>query len=753
MVKNFLLLLLLAVFGCASWSWSQSRLLSFSPGAASLGYGRTGVVEIYDPSALYWNPAILGALRSNQSIVAIHQPFLLNYAGYSHFFPLYGSFAVNIGKTDGSEDAIEFGGFGWGFQLSRHFYAGFAFNAFQIGHEGWTTGGVGFLFKPMSPSPAEQNFTGNGFLASPYIADRLTIGFAVQNIPLVVSDYDHQIRLGLSYAITEYGPKIVYAYHFQRGLDTGHFGLVSTPMKNLQIFAGMQDFNPEQFAFAVNLALDNFKLGLAYSLKDEKVAFTASFRIGPAATTLAAQASQKASLLLAEGKRRQALREGKKALAYDPKQAEASKIVAELEPVIKAENKHIDSLFLMARGFEKKGWYIKAATTYLKILRLDPQNSEAETAIQLIRPKVNIYTEKLYQLGVRYFNRGDYKKAKGIFESILLVRHDHRSSREYLNKIEEIYRKQAEEHYYTGLGFYSQRNLDRAEEEFKAALELEPNYKDALDYLERIKKDRQQNVQRIKTLTAQAQAAEKKGYWVRALNTYRQILQIDPANKEARQKSTLLQRKINSFAAQQYVRGQNAYKKGDLQAAQKAFRAVLSVQPGHNGARHYLNLINESTNNRAEKYMRLANDYYQNENWEAAISILDSVLSISPNSASARQLRDKALSKLGTEKILEHAKSQYLSGQYLQALEKFNEVLERDPQNPDALELREQCQARLNDLVDEYFNRGIQLYTEEKYRSAIAEWEKALKINPYHKGSLEYKKKAEERLEALHRLP
>jgi len=754
MKKDSWALLLILLLSLTSLVFSQSKLLSFSPGARSLGLGRTGVVDINDPSALYWNPAILGALHSSQAIVAFHEPFLLSYSAYSHYFPLYGSFAVHTGKTHQGEDAIEFAGFGWGSQLGQHFYAGFSLNALQIGKEGWTTGGFGILFKPTWNPFTAQDSLRKSVLSSPLISDRLSLGLSVQNIPFVVSDYDHQIRLGASYSLTSYGPQIIYAYHFQRGQDTAHMGLVSSPLKNFKIFVGVQNFEPSQLAFGFEFSRDNLIVALAYDKVTDRLAVSTQFRIGPSEQSLAASAANRAKKLLQQGDRRGALMAGRRALAYDPKgQPEIARMVAQLDPAIKAENLHIDSLLAVAKAFEKKGWYINAAVNYMKILHLDPRNKNAEMALQLIRPKVNIYTEKLYQLGVKYFEKGDYKQARGIFESILFVRHDHQGSKSHLEQIDEIYRKQAEEHYFTGLGFYSQRNLDRAEEEFKTALQFLPNYSDAIEYLNRIKEDRKKNARKVSDLLSQAQSAEKRNQWLQALQKYRNVVQLDPDNARAKAKIIQLQRMINSIAAQQYSRGERAFKNGDIKTAQRAFRAVLSIRPGHAGARHYLTLISESTNDKAQRYMRLARDYFQNQKWESALAVLDSVLSISPNSASARELREKALSKISTEKILERAKSEYLSGQYLTALEKFNDVLQRDPNNPDALELREQCQIRLNELVDDYFNRGIQLYTEEKYKEAIAEWEKVLNINPYHKGALEYKKKAKERLQALGRLP
>ena len=67
--------------------------------------------------------------------------------------------------------------------------------------------------------------------------------------------------------------------------------------------------------------------------------------------------------------------------------------------------------------------------------KIDPDNKVAVHSIKMIRPKVNIHTERWFQSAVKDFERGDYERAKDVFESILIVRSDHKGSKEYLQKI------------------------------------------------------------------------------------------------------------------------------------------------------------------------------------------------------------------------------------------------------------------------------------------------------------------------------
>jgi len=82
----------------------------------------------------------------------------------------------------------------------------------------------------------------------------------------------------------------------------------------------------------------------------------------------------------------------------------------------------------------------------------------------------------------------------------------------------------------------------------------------------------------------------------------------------------------------------------------------------------------------------------------------------------------------------------------------FTQILESDPDNATALQYVERCQQRLNELAESHFNRGISLYAAEDYVAAIEEMEKALELNPNHRGAKEYKRRAESRLRALRSL-
>jgi len=745
-----LLFIWLIIYTCLH---AQQDLISFSPGAKSIGLGRTGVIDVYDPSALYWNPASLGFINKYQTLFSIHQPFHLNYSAYSHFIPRVGSLAMSMAQTDMGETGIEIYSAGWGKKINDYFYAGFAINDVILDSENWVTGGVGFLVKPETSAYYQNNHSSlPGFLGSPLILDRLTMGVSIQNIPLTDTYYDHVTRIGASYTFTRDGFKLMFAQHIKRGNDSSHLGLIIPLQQNLQFFAGIRDYLFNKTALGAEISLNNIDLHFVYDYDVKRILFSTAIRLGSSGSTLAEQEYSQAQKKYTEGDQLKALYYSKRALEYDTGHKKAAEMVTNLEPVIKQNKKKIKLLLQAGRILESREYYISAATQYMQVLKLDPDNKTAQIALNRISPRVNIHTENRYNLGVTSFENNDLVGAKNIFESILLVRPDHTASKQYLAKINDLLFTQAENHFFTGLGYYSQRKLADAEKEFQNALEIVPAYTEAKEYLDRIAEDKINNLKLVIKLLEEGQDFEAKKSWFQAREKYRQVLEIDPVHSEAQNKLAEMDVLLADYVNEQVSKGESLYNSGQENAAQNIFTNVLRIQPGNAKAARYMSLIAEKSSGKSTRYFENAQNLYNQGNWKASLAAVDSSLKINPRFNDAVQLKNKLLKTLNVEEMLENAKNEYAKENYTEAMERFNQILEKDQQNTQALNYLEQCQKKLAEKVDEYFNKGLELYSRENYRLAIQYWQKALEINPSHKGSIEYSKRATERIKALERL-
>lgn len=729
---------------------SAVRTDNFAPGARAIGLGYSGVVENYDVSALYWNPAALAIKRAPQGYVSTHDPFTLNYFGYSHFIPKWGTVAASVSTHGQTDQRMQTATLGWAHEIGSHFAVGINVNGSKQFGESWSTFGLGVLYRPIrSIHPSNRP----SFSQSPFIADRLSLGVLFSNIPLGRQMTHHQIRFGISYKVMRSGPAFVYARHFSAMDDTDHFGLLFNPTPKVHIYAGMLNFNSQHFSLGGGFEWDNIEVNVTYDALSQRLSLSTGFRIGDDPQNIADRYYDQAIEALRQRDKKEALRLCEYSQIYDNNNARAYNLEKRLMPFIVRENQQIDSLLTAAHSLENQGGFLSAAAQYLKILKIDPNNSEARDAIAMIRPKVNLDVERWYEQAVEAYNAGKIERAKELFEAITLVRQDHFGSINYLNKIESYYTKMAEQHYYAGLGYYSQRKLDMAETEFNKALDINPNFDEASDYLHRIKNERLNNRRRISSLLTEAQRYEANQEWRSALEAYREILNLQSDHAGALKKQQELNALISSQAERYYERGKTAYDNGNYDRALELFNAALSLQPSHSAARRYRNSISSSQNGRSRQYVERAQTAAEQGRWRDTISMADSALALDPSHSEASALKKDASLQLNVADLFKQAQAAQFAGLYLDALELYNAVLEKDPDHAEAKKGYEECQTVLNSQVDEMFSRGIQLITEDKYQEAINLLDTVLKINPYHKGALEYKQKAQESLDILENLP
>ena len=116
-------------------------------------------------------------------------------------------------------------------------------------------------------------------------------------------------------------------------------------------------------------------------------------------------------------------------------------------------------------------------------------------------------------------------------------------------------------------------------------------------------------------------------------------------------------------------------------------------------------------------------------------------------------MQDDIWNRISIEDLQKKGLKLFRKGEYLRALKAFSQLIEKNPNNVIAESYLKECRTKLNKRIAELFNSGMRFYTGGDYEAAIREWDRILEIDPNHQSSLEYKKRAQERLEALEKLP
>ncbi|RME01029.1 MAG: tetratricopeptide repeat protein, partial [Calditrichaeota bacterium] len=395
---------------------------------------------------------------------------------------------------------------------------------------------------------------------------------------------------------------------------------------------------------------------------------------------------------------------------------------------------------------------ISATLNYLKVLDLEKDNKIAKRHLKLIRPMVDVYINQLFKRGVQAFEEGNYEQANRAFRAVLSVRRDHAQAQKYLKKVTEYFTRQSEELFLRGLGYYSQKNLKMAIASFREALQYNQENGEARTYLEKVDSEYKRRTHQCDSLLTEARALVKQRDYAGAFDLYEAALELDPYREDAKTEMRRLKPILNRYVDGLIAEGRAAFRRGNLEKARRVFKNVLKFDPRQVEARRYLARIQKEGKKRIQSKYEEGMAYFKEKRWPLAIAAFEAVLEMDSSNKAAKRMLREAYSQSSFEENLNRANEKFAAGKYMEAMELYAHLMERDSSNAFIQERLEACQKQLNLLVEKYFNQGISYYAAERYRDAIREWDKALRINPNHTQALAYKKKAQQRLDALRRL-
>ena len=381
-----------------------------------------------------------------------------------------------------------------------------------------------------------------------------------------------------------------------------------------------------------------------------------------------------------------------------------------------------------------------------------------------ILPAEVMSSEKYFQQGLADYQAGDYKSAMENFSEALFLDPDNKEAKDYLERAgkkflggmeakreserREILKKaqtiiderekKVKDNYEKGIGHYKQGEFLRANEAFNAVLEIEPEHKQAKKYLGLIGKRFEDIVSKgqFKTVSelyyTQGAMFYINGEWGKAVSQWESAIKIDPLNEELSEFIKIANKRRQEEEALEkaevlYRDVLAHYDETKINEAIKQLEEVIKLNPEHKKAGEYLVRAKErlAAIKKEEGARRLREsidkhyfqgiDYYAEGEFKKAIKEWEEVLRIEPAHAGAKEYLEKAKDKIvqaGSQKRKTKA-----------AARKHEE-----------------------EKVEVYYKQGINYYVAGKFKEAIGQWEEVLKMEPSHKGAIEYIAKAKERL-------
>jgi tetratricopeptide (TPR) repeat protein len=255
----------------------------------------------------------------------------------------------------------------------------------------------------------------------------------------------------------------------------------------------------------------------------------------------------------------------------------------------------------------------------------------------------------------------------------------------------------------------------------------------------------------VVVLLAQARNHEERRNFLAAMRTYAQVFRMAPERIETALKLKDVESRLGAYTQQLISAGDSLRQRKDNAKARRSYELALELDPSNETASARLDEMENLSRENVNAILSRARSLLSRSQLDEAQTEFERVLTIEPKNSQARA----GLNTIGTRRVsaaFSQAKSLYDEGRYSQALPLLVEVVLKDERNSEARRYLDQARKILEPEVEKIFKMGLQMYVKEEYRAAIETWDKGLLIQPRHAATLEYRKRAEEKLKALEQL-
>ncbi len=252
----------------------------------------------------------------------------------------------------------------------------------------------------------------------------------------------------------------------------------------------------------------------------------------------------------------------------------------------------------------------------------------------------------------------------------------------------------------------------------------------------------------VGALLSQARQQEADSNFPDAMKSYAQIMKIDPHQSNAAVDLADVQKKFSRYVLSLLAQGDSLRNENEIDEARQSYELVLDLQPGNDSATVRIAALDALAKQNVRSILTRAETLLRRNRIDDSEKEFKRVLDDDPKNTSARAgLRMIAARRLRAQ--VEAAKIAYNEKRYFDALQMLLDMIGRGDNSSEIRDLLGKTRDALKTETDRLFKLGLQFYIKEDFKSAIAEWDKVLMIVPSDSSTLEYRKRAEEKLKAL----
>lgn len=289
--------------------------------------------------------------------------------------------------------------------------------------------------------------------------------------------------------------------------------------------------------------------------------------------------------------------------------------------------------------------------------------------------------------------------------------------------------------------------------------------------------------ERVSSHILAAQEYRSEGELEKALDELKIVLEYDPANGAAAETLDVVRNAIlreqerrtedaekSILINQHFNLGLKYYSNNEYVLARAEWQNVLALDPANEQAGDYLERTEGKLNEQLDQHRRRARELERTGRHADALGEWNMVLVIDPESVEARNAIDRIgvrleeLSKdfnetsmrLEVIELFQDAVTAFGAGEYERAIELLNDLLSRQPDHPEAIQLLRRVERRITPLtevqkeeVKRLYIAGMKYFSQNNYAAAIREWRKILAIDPDNESVKKNIEEVENRLKKI----
>ncbi len=348
------------------------------------------------------------------------------------------------------------------------------------------------------------------------------------------------------------------------------------------------------------------------------------------------------------------------------------------------------------------GRHYSASVEYRKALEYDPGDKALS---EILTESLKVLSEKVSPImkeAQGYEDSHSFAEAVTAFQKVLDIHPDHKAALEGKRRASENLERGFNEALSKGREHAKAGELMKAAENLGRALDLKPDNEKAIEEFRAIS-GRLQKV--VAEKLADAASSLKAGRYSEAMANYRAVLIIEKENREAASGIQNVARIKDEIVGKSMSAGIRAYKEGSYSQALSAFGDVLQVDSIHAEAQKMQRETRERIDEVIGPWLKAGADAYKKGDTDAAIVSFKKVLNVDPANKEAKE----HLGKMDTRK----------------------------------------AKASVEKEIEKHYLKGIELYTDGKYREAIESWKKVLELDSRHEKAILNIEKAKRKMEGV----